>query len=138
MPERFKKHSNPFTTLNSIMKSIRPLLGIALAFLAATALADSKVTTVIDGRQIPKDLTKLTFSDKTVTLTFSDNSTEIADMSLVSITIDHSSQSAITEVIADPKKATGVYNLKGQYLGESPKNLQSGFYIVNGEKIYVK
>ena len=120
------------------MKSIRPLLGIALAFLAATALADSKVTTVIDGRQIPKDLTKLTFSDKTVTLTFSDNSTETADMSLVSITIDHSSQSAITEVIADPKKATGVYNLKGQYLGESPKNLQSGFYIVNGEKIYVK
>lgn len=120
------------------MKSIRPLLGIALAFLAATTLADSKVTTVIDGRQIQKDLTKLTFSDKTVTLTFSDNSTEIADMSLVSITIDHSSQSAITEVIADPKKATGVYNLKGQYLGKSPKNLQSGFYIVNGEKIYVK
>lgn len=105
---------------------------------ASTASADSTVTTVIDGTKISKDLTKLTFSDKTVTLTFSDNSTETADMNLVAITLDHAGQSAITDIIADPAKAKGVYNLRGQYLGDSPKNLQPGFYIVNGEKIYVK
>lgn len=104
-----------------------------------SASADSKVTTVIDGKEMAKDLTKLTFDGKIVTLTFSDASTETAEMDLVAITLDHGSQSAITDIIADPAKAKkGVYNLKGQYLGEKPEGLQPGIYIVNGQKVYVK
>lgn len=86
------------------MKSFKLVLGLGMLAVASTASADSTVTTVIDGTKISKDLTKLTFSDKTVTLTFSDNSTETADMNLVAITLDHAGQSAITDIIADPAK----------------------------------
>ena len=112
------------------MKSLKLLLGLGfLALGAVNAQADSKVTTVINGREIPKDLTKLTFSD---------NSSETAEMELIAITLDHSENSAISEILADPKKARGVYNLKGQYLGEKPEGLSKGIYIVNGQKVCVK
>lgn len=121
------------------MKSLKLLLGLGfLALGTATVCADSKVTTVINGQEIPKDLTKLTFNDKIVTLTFSDNSSETAEMELIAITLDHSENSAISEILADPKKARGVYNLKGQYLGEKPEGLSKGIYIVNGQKVCVK
>lgn len=121
------------------MKSLKLLLGLGfLALGAVNAQADSKVTTVVNGREIPKDLTKLTFSDKIVTLTFSDNTSETAEMELIAITLDHSENSAISEILADPKKARGVYNLKGQYLGEKPEGLSKSIYIVNGQKVCVK
>lgn len=120
------------------MKSLKLILGLGFLALAATAQADSKVTTVIGGQQIDKDLTKLTFNDKMVTLTFSDSSTETAEMGLIAISFDHGDSSAISEILADPKKAKGVYNLKGQYLGEKPEGLTQGIYIVNGQKVYVK
>jgi len=120
------------------MKYIRSVLGLGMLAMVSMASAETKVSTVIDGSPVPLELTKMTFSDKNVILTFSDNSTVTADMSLVAITLDHSGSSAINTITADPAKAKGVYNLRGQYLGESPKDLQPGFYIVNGEKIYVK
>lgn len=119
------------------MKSLKILFGLGFLALASSAQADSKVTTLINGQEIAKDLTKLTFNDKTVTLTFSDNSTESAEMELVAITLDHNT-SAITDILADPKKAKGVYNLKGQYLGDKPEALQPGIYIINGQKVLVK
>lgn len=120
------------------MKSLNLILGLGFLAMAATAQADSKVTTVIDGREIAKDLTKLTFSNQMVTLTFSDNSTETAEMGLIAVALDHSGESAISEILADPKKAKGVYNLKGQYLGEKPEGLTQGVYIINGQKVYIK
>lgn len=119
------------------MKAFRLLLGAGLIATSLNVSADSKVTTVIDGNEIPKELTKLTFDGDIVTLSFSDNTTRQADMKFVAIKIDHST-SAISTIVADPKKPAGVYNLKGQYLGESPKDLTPGFYIVNGQKVYVK
>ena len=102
-----------------------------------TSIADSKITTTIDGQEVNKELTKLSFDDGNVILTFSDNTTETAPMNMVSISIDHA-QSSIDQIITDPKKANGVYNLKGQYLGETPQGLKQGIYNVNTQKIYVR
>ena len=45
------------------------------------------------------------------------------------------STSGITEYSANRKDST-IYNLKGQYV--KPSNAQSGIYIVNGKKVYIK
>lgn len=119
------------------MKTIRLLLGAGLIGTALGAGAESKVTTVIDGTEINKELTRLTFEGDAVTLTFSDNSTRQADMKFVAVRIEHPT-SAISSVISDRAKPSGIYNLKGQYLGASPEGLRAGFYIVNGQKVYVK
>lgn len=119
------------------MKTLRLLLGAGMIAAAVNAGADSKVTTTVDGTEIPKELTRLTFDGDVVTLSFSDNTTQQADMKFVAIRIEHPS-SAIGSVIADPEKPSGVYNLKGQYLGTSPEGLRPGFYIVNGQKVCVK
>ena len=71
------------------MKPLKLIFGLGLLAMAVTAQADSKVTTVINGQTIAKDLTKLTFNDKMVTLTFSDNTSETAEMGLVAVTLDH-------------------------------------------------
>lgn len=120
------------------MRTLKLVLGLGILAISTLAYADSKVSTFIDGTPVNKDLVKMTFNDRTVTLTFSDNSTRTADMDVVAVTLDHSASSAVADIIEDPKKAKGVYNLLGQYLGESPVGLQPGFYIVDGNKIYVK
>lgn len=120
------------------MKTFKLVLGLGMLAVSIFAYADSQVSTFIDGTLINKDVVKLTFNDKAVTLTFSDNSTLTSDMELVDITLDHSVQSVITGIMADQKKAKGVYNLNGQYLGESPAGLKPGLYIVDGNKIFVK
>ena len=43
------------------MKPLKLIFGLGLLAMAVTAHADSKVTTVINGQTIAKDLTKLTF-----------------------------------------------------------------------------
>ncbi len=118
------------------MKIFKTVTGLCLLALSQSAFADTTIITTVDGVTIAKELTKLTFNDNIVNMTFSDNTTETAEMSLVSITLDHNS--AIESILADPGKAKGVYNLRGQYLGESPEGLQSGFYIIDGNKIFVK
>ncbi len=120
------------------MKASKVILSLGLLVSALAAQADSKIVTTIDGVQHPKELTKMKFTDGTVHLTFSDNSTESADMSLVAVALSHDETTAITDIIADPAKRQGVYNLKGQYLGSTPRDLEPGLYIVNGEKVYIK
>lgn len=123
------------------MRTICKLLGAAIAvatgLTAIDASADSKVTTFVRGEDTGKELTRLTFNGQTVTLVFNDNTTRDADMSEVKVLIDHNT-SAIENICADPAKATGVYNIRGQYLGETPEGLSTGIYIVNGQKIAIK
>ena len=120
------------------MKKLRSVACVAITMMALGASADTAVTTMINGNQVAKDLTKLTFNDNIVTMTFSDNTTESAEMNFVSISFNYEGISAIKDVINDAAKPKGVYNLKGQYLGESGADLEPGFYIVDGQKIYVK
>lgn len=102
--------------------------------------ADNKTntSTTIDGVDTGKELVKMTFEDSaTVILSFSDNTSVKADMTSVRVTFGIAS-SAIDEIIADPSKSKGIYNLKGQFLGKSVESLSPGIYIVNGQKTLVK
>ncbi|MCM1356828.1 MAG: hypothetical protein NC212_10540 [Staphylococcus sp.] len=118
------------------MKTIATFL-LSAIILPAAAQTDTHVT--VDGKEITGQLTRMTFDGPTVTLTFDDNTTLTSDMAFVSVTLDHKTTSAIIPTIADaPRHPSGVYNLRGQYLGKSPANLQRGFYIVNGQKVFVK
>lgn len=124
---------------------LKPLLTAAAALVwSLSAWADATVTTTVDGVAESRELVKMTFDDATpeyVTLHFADNSTLVADISLVNVAIDGtgSGQTAIDAIIADPSLVpSGVYNLKGQRMGDTPSGLQPGVYIVNGQKIYVK
>ncbi len=121
------------------MKTIRTGLCLAALAVGAGAQAESKVTTTIAGETIPKEAVKMTFDNDLVTITFSDNSTRTEEMNLVNIALDHNQgSSGLTNITADPKAKKGVYNLKGQYLGEKPEGLPAGIYIVNGQKVSVR
>lgn len=118
------------------MKTISTFL-LSAIILPAVAQTDTHVT--VDGKEIAGQLTRMTFDGPTVTLTFADNTTLTSDMAFVSVTLDRETTSAIATTIADnPARPAGVYDLHGRYLGKSPANLQRGFYIVNGQKVFVK
>lgn len=105
---------------------------------ALAAQADSKVVTTINGTPETRELVRITFDGDNVVLNFSDDSSCLADMSEVTVTLTHEEQSAIDEIMADPTKPTGVYNLKGQRIADTPEGLKAGVYIVNGQKVLVR
>lgn len=105
---------------------------------ASTILADTTVTTVIDGKTDARELVRITFDGDNAVLHFSDSTTDTADMSLVSVALTHEAQTAVNEIMADPEKPGGVYNLKGQRIADTPEGLEEGIYIVNGQKVLVK
>lgn len=102
------------------------------------AKADSTVVTTVNGNPETRELVRITFDGDYAILNFADNTTETADMSLVSVTLSHEDKTAIDEIIADPKKTRGVYNLRGQRIADTPDGLKEGIYIVNGQKVLVK
>lgn len=120
------------------MKTLRFLLAASLSATALCAAADSKVTTLVDGTEIPKELTRLSFDGDIVILTFADDSDRREEMKSVVVRLDHQASSSIGDIIADPEKPSGVYDLQGRYLGKKADNLNTGFYIINGKKVYVK
>lgn len=124
------------------MKIKFPVLVAAVLCSSLTAMADSVLTTMVDGVRETRELVKMTFDTAdpaSVTLHFADNSTLVADIALVNVAIDHSGQTAIDEVIAASKNLPGVYNLKGERVAETlDATLVPGVYINNGRKILVK
>ena len=100
--------------------------------------ADTEIMTTVNGQPVRKDLIKLTFESNLVTLTFSDTTSQTAEMDAVIITLDHEVSSALEMITADPEKVNGVYDIMGRYLGETPKGLKQGIYIINGQKVYIK
>lgn len=121
------------------MRRIIRLPLCVLLLSGATALwADTKVVTTVNGTPETRELVKITFDGDNVILNFADNTTDRADMSLVTVALTHDEQTAIDEIIADPSKANGVYNLKGQRVADTPEGLAPGIYIVNGQKVLVK
>lgn len=111
----------------------------ALMLCGASAVwAESKVVTTVNGTPETRELVKITFDGDNVILNFSDNTTRLADMSEVAVALTHDEQTAIDEIIADPVKPAGVYNLNGQRVADTPEGLKAGVYIVNGQKVLVK
>lgn len=123
------------------MKTRLLMVAAAVAACALAGRADSTLTTIIDGVPETRELVKMTLDPKdpdNVTLHFADASTLAADLSLVSVLFDHSGNTKVEEILAAPELHPGVYNLKGQRLGNSVRGLEPGLYIVNGQKTLVK
>lgn len=120
------------------MKIHYTLICTLLAGSALVCNADSKVVTTVGGNPEIRELVSMTFDGDNVVLNFSDNSSLTADMSEVTVALSHDDQSAIDKIVADPSKQSGVYNLKGQRVADTPDGLKPGIYIVNGQKVVVK
>jgi len=101
--------------------------------------ADTEQKVTINGSTVGKFVNKITFDGDNVTLVYDDNSSQTEDLSLVNIQLTYST-TGIDVVNFAGKKSTNdrVYNLSGQYVGNSLNGLHKGIYIVNGKKIVIK
>ena len=112
---------------------------LLLAGMLSTAVfAGSKQTVKIDGQVIDKTVTEITFDGDNVVLHYADNSSDQADMSLVTLSFSYTT-TGISQVDGIKKALQGkVYNLQGQYVGSSLQGLSKGVYIINGKKVIIK
>ncbi|HRM87417.1 MAG TPA: subtilase [Prevotella sp.] len=112
---------------------------LLLAGMLSTAVfAGSKQTVKIDGQVIEKTISEITFDGDNVVLQYADNTSDQADMSLVTLSFTY--QTTGISQVEDIKKALRgkVYNLQGQYVGSSLQGLSKGVYMINGKKVIIK
>lgn len=112
---------------------------LLLAGMLSTAVfAGSKQTVKIDGLLIEKTVSEITFDGDNVVLQYADNTSDQADMSLVTLSFTY--QTTGISQVEDIKKALRgkVYNLQGQYVGSSLQGLSKGVYMINGKKVIIK
>ena len=112
---------------------------LLLAGLLSTAVfAGSKQTVKIDGQLIEKTVSEIIFDGDNVVLQYADNTSDQADMSLVTLSFTY--QTTGISQVEDIKKALRgkVYNLQGQYVGSSLQGLSKGVYMINGKKVIIK
>ena len=118
----------------------RHLLALSCLLMSLGVMADDVQTVTVGGTTVNKTVTQITFSGDDVVLHFSDNSTQTAGMDAdVKIAFD---LSATYIEAANAQRSTpgtkGIYNLRGQYMGETTDGLATGIYIVNGKKVVIK
>lgn len=112
---------------------------LLLAGMLSTAVfAGNKQTVKIDGLVIEKTVSEITFDGDNVVLQYADNTSDIEDMSLVTLSFTYQT-TGISQVEGIKKALRGkVYNLQGQYVGSSLQGLSKGVYIINGKKVIIK
>lgn len=115
---------------------------LAALLSGSVACAETGQTVRVNGSVIDKFVTELTFSGDNVTMTFSDG-TQTEDMSLVTIDLTYNDGDDTTTGVYEfgGKKTQDnlrVYNLNGQYVGNSFEGLDKGVYVVNGKKVVKK
>ena len=112
---------------------------LLLAGMLSTAVfAGNKQTLKIEGQVIEKTISEITFDGDNVVLHYADNSSDQADMSLVTLSFSYTT-TGISQVEGIKKALQGkVYNLQGQCVGSSLQGLSKGIYIVNGKKVIIK
>lgn len=112
---------------------------LLLAGMLSTAVfADNKQMVKIDGQVIEKTISEITFDGDNVVLHYADNTSDPADMSLVTLSFSYTT-TGISQVEGIKKALQGkVYNLQGQFVGSSLQGLSKGVYIINGKKVIIK
>lgn len=113
---------------------------LAALLSGSVACADTGQTVRVNGSVIDKFVTELTFSGDNVTMTFSDG-TQTEDMSLVTIDLTYTDDTTTGVYELENKNTQDnlrVYNLNGQYVGNSLEGLAKGVYVVNGKKVVKK
>lgn len=104
-----------------------------------TMYAETEQTVIINGTEINKFVSNLTFNGNNVTLQFDDNTSLTEDMSKVSISLSYENTTGITNITSmDNSGKSKVYNLNGQYMGKDANALNKGVYIINGKKTVIK
>lgn len=104
-----------------------------------TMYAETEQTVIINGTEIGKFVSNLTFNGNNVTLQFDDNTSLTEDMSKVSISLSYENTTGITNITSmDNSGKSKVYNLNGQYMGKDANALNKGMYIINGKKTVIK
>lgn len=104
-----------------------------------TMYAETEQTVIINGTEIDKFVSNLTFNGNNVTLQFDDNTSQTEDMSKVSISLSYENTTGITNITSmDNSGKSKVYNLNGQYMGKDANALNIGVYIINGKKTVIK
>lgn len=104
-----------------------------------TMYAETEQTVIINGTEIDKFVSNLTFNGNNVTLQFDDNTSLTEDMSKVSISLSYENTTGITNITSmDNSGKSKVYNLNGQYMGKDANALNKGAYIINGKKTVIK
>lgn len=104
-----------------------------------TMYAETEQTVIINGTEIDKFVSNLTFNGNNVTLQFDDNTSLTEDMSKVSISLSYENTTGITNIKSmDNSGKSKVYNLNGQYMGKDTNALNKGVYIINGKKTVIK
>ena len=112
---------------------------LLLAGMLSTAVfAGSKQTVKIDGLLIEKTVSEITFDGDNVVLQYADNTSDIGDMSSVTLSFTYQT-TGISQVEGIKQALQGkVYNLQGQYVGSSLQGLSKSVYIINGKKVINK
>lgn len=104
-----------------------------------TMYAETEQTVIINGTEIDKFVSNLTFNGNNVTLQFDGNTSLTEDMSKVSISLSYENTTGITNITSmDNSGKSKVYNLNGQYMGKDANALNKGVYIINGKKTVIK
>lgn len=104
-----------------------------------TMYAETEQTVIINGTEIDKFVSNLTFNGNNVTLQFDDNTSLTEDISKVSISLSYENTTGITNITSmDNSGKSKVYNLNGQYMGKDTNALNKGVYIINGKKTVIK
>ena len=104
-----------------------------------TMYAETEQTVIINGTEIDKFVSNLTFNGNNVTLQFDDNTSQTEDMSKVSISLSYENTTGITNITSmDNSGKSRIYNLNGQYMGKDANALNKGVYIINGKKTVIK
>ncbi len=96
--------------------------------------ADGGQTVSVDGTTVNKTVKEITFSGTDVVLSFTDGTTQTADMSTVNIAFD--TTAGIKAVNKDARRTADgrIFSLSGQYMGKDKAKLPKGVYIINGKK----
>lgn len=110
------------------------ILAGGMFLLSMSAMAEGTEPEKVDVRQ----LSKITFDGDNVILYYADGTTtESKDMETVVIDLTDATSIETARQI-DALKDNGVYNLRGQYVGQGVKGLSKGTYIVDGKKVIIK
>ncbi len=126
----------------------KSILSVALALLVCGAEAETMNQSVtLDGAELSGAfVVSMTFDGDDVALTLDGGTVQTADISAVNIAITYGevtesageTANAVGAVEVTEVPSAGVYNLSGQYVGDTVDGLPRGLYIVNGEKTLVK
>ena len=120
------------------------LCSLLMVLSGATATADTTQTVTIDGTEVGKTVSSLTFDGANVVITYADATTETVEMESLVISFAYGNSDGSTTGISNVSTADGtvgdgrVYTLGGQYVGTTAEGLQPGVYIRNNKKIVIK